>query len=295
MNVHDPMGNSHSKGRTKEKRLIEKQGASTFNSRDENDGDEEIEDGVLKDFHELKLKKQEEMKNIRDVIKPKLDDKKEGDVEEERSIQTVHGTSNGRPSSDQWQSMLNVVVEAQHRNLRKNHASTQDTVSGDDGRDPGSTFDDGHEQQSDLNQANGTCDIADDADCSIYDLELRESYTSNSLGQGTGSFSSCQDKPNTNPRTNSNCGNEGAESIRETPAQRKTPEEQNDYSRTSSVPPTPQSKIESRTPETAQIVPGANLKGLGEDEEEKKGKRKRKRNSVHNQCEYDFLQPSLIL
>ena len=289
LNVHDPMGNSHSKGRTKNKQLIEKEGASTFNFRDENDGAEEIDDGGLKDFHELKLKRQEKMKNIRDVIKPKLDDKKQVDVEEERSDQTVHGTSNGIPSSDQCQSMLNVVVEAQHRNLPKNHASPQDAVSGDDGRDLSGTSDDGHEQQSGLNQANGTCDVADGADHSIHDLELRESYTPNSLGQGTGSFTSCQNKPDTNPCTNTNCENEAAESIRKTPAQRKTPEEQNDYSRTSSVPPTPQSKIEFRTPETMQIVPGANLKGSGEDEEEKKGKRKRKRNSVHNQCEYDFL------
>ena len=367
LNVHDPMGNSHSKGRTKNKQLIEKEGASTFNFRDENDGAEEIDDGGLKDFHELKLKRQEKMKNIRDVIKPKLDDKKQVDVEEERSDQTVHGTSNGIPSSDQCQSMLNVVVEAQHRNLPKNHASPQDAVSGDDGRDLSgtsddgheqqsglnqangtcdvadgvdrsihdlelresytpnslgqgtgsftscqnkpdtnpctntnceneaaesirktpaqrrnlrSTSDDGHEQQSGLNQANGTCDVADGVDRSIHDLELRESYTPNSLGQGTGSFTSCQNKPDTNPCTNTNCENEAAESIRKTPAQRKTPEEQNDYSRTSSVPPTPQSKIESRTPETVQIVPGANPKGLGEDGKEKKGKRKIKRNSV---------------
>ena len=367
MSVHDPMGNSHNRGRTKTKQVIEKEGASTFNSRDENDGAEEIDDGGLRDFQKSKLKRQEVMKNLTDVIKPKLDVRKEGYVEEERSNQTVHGTSNGKPSSDQCQSMLNAALEAQQRNLHKNHASTQDTVSSDDGRDPGSTFDDGHEQQSGLNQANGTCDVADGADHSIHDLELRESYTPNSLGQGTGSFPSCQDKPDTNPSTNTNCGNEGAESIRKnpaqrrnirstsddsheqqsglnqangtcdiadgadrsihdlelresytpnslgqgtgsftscqnkpdtnpstntnceneaaesirkTPAQRKTPEEQNDYSRTSSVPPTPQSKIESRTPETVQIVPGANPKGLGEDGKETKGKRKRKRNSV---------------
>ena len=280
MSVHDPMGNSHNRGRTKKKQIIEKEGASSFNSRDENDGAEEIDDGGLRDFQESKLKRQEEVKNIRDMMKPKLDVRKEGDVEEERSDQTVHGTSNGRPSSDQCQSMLNAALEAQQRNLHKNHASTQDTVSGDDGRDPGSTFDDGHEQQSGLNQANGTCDIADGADHSIHDLELRESYTPNSLGQGTGSFTSCQNKPDTNPSTNTNCENKAGESIRKTPAQRKTPEEQNDYSRTSSVPPMPQSKIESRTPETAQIVPGANPKGLGEDGKEKKGKRKRKRNPV---------------
>ena len=367
MSVHDPMGNSHNRGRTKTKQVIEKEGASTFNSRDENDGAEEVDDGGLRDFQESELKRQEEMKNLTDVIKLKLDVRKEGYVEEERSNQTVHGTSNGKPSSDQCQSMLNAALEAQQRNLHKNHASTQDTVSSDDGRDPGSTFDDGHEQQSGLNQANGTCDVADGADHSIHDLELRESYTPNSLGQGTGSFPSCQDKPDTSPSTNTNCGNEGAESIRKnpaqrrnirstsddsheqqsglnqangtcdvadgadrsihdlelresytpnslgqgtgsftscqnkpdtnpstntncenkagesirkTPAQRKTPEEQNDYSRTSSVPPTPQSKIESRTPETVQIVPGANPKGLGEDGKEKKGKRKIKRNSV---------------
>ena len=367
MSVHDPMGNSHNRGRTKKKQVIEKEGASTFNSRDENDGVEEIDDGGLRDFQESKLKRQEEKKNLTDMMKPKLDVRKEGYVEEERSNQTVHGTSNSMPSSDQCQSMLNTVVEARHRNLHKNHASTQDTVSGDDERDLRSTFDngheqqsglnrangtcdvadgadhsiydlelresytpnslgqgtgsfpscqdkpdtnpstntncgnegaesirknpaqwrnlrstsdDGHEQQSGLNQANGTCDVADGADRSIHDLELRESYTPNSLGQGTGSFPSCQDKPDTNPSTNTNCGNEGAESIRKTPAQQKTPEEQNDYSHTSSVPPMPQSKIESRTPETTQIVPGANPKGLGEDGKEKKGKRKRKRNSV---------------
>ena len=117
MSVHDPMGNSHNRGRTKKKQVIEKEGASTFNSSDENDGVEEIDDGGLRDFQESKLKRQEEKKNLTDMMKPKLDVRKEGYVEEERSDQTVHGTSNSMPSSVHCQSMLNTVVEARHRNL----------------------------------------------------------------------------------------------------------------------------------------------------------------------------------
>ena len=127
------MGNAHNKGRMKKMQGHAKEGAGTFHSRDENDSAEEIVDQGSRHYHELKLKRQAFMEKIKDEIKPQkpnLDVKKEGDVEEERNEQTVHGISNGTLC----QGISNLGSEAQVRNLHNNHALPEHAVSSDDGR-----------------------------------------------------------------------------------------------------------------------------------------------------------------
>ena len=292
MSVCGQMGNAHTKGGKKKEKDLETGGTCLDSDpprlpQEVENGDVEQTEEGLRQFTEEKGKRQERMRDIGKLMnksqEPHLDAERQENVEDASTYQTVN--HNGTLPSDCGEDVLNAASEGNGNSINDNDTSPQEATQDERERDLSGTCGDSHQDHSHVpqggsNQGNETTDGSESVITEVpsnTEDNFQGTYIQDSLGHSTTSSTPGQDKPDSDSSYATRCGNKTAQSNSKTPIQKKTPQEQTEYSSPPSIPPTTQSKKESSNPEATQIVPGINQKGSAKDAEAEKLQGKKSR------------------
>lgn len=296
MSVCGQMGNAHTKGGKKKKKKDPETGGTCLDSdpprlsHEVANGDVEQTEEGLRQFTEEKGKRQERMRDIGKLMnksqEPHLDAERQENIHVEDASTNQTANHNGTLQSGCGEGVLNAASEGNGNSINDNDTSPQEAAPDEGERDLSGTCGDVHQDHNQVpqggsNQGNETTDgsesVTPEVPGNIGD-NFQGTYIQHSLGHSTTSSTPGQDKPDSDSSYATRCGNERVQSNNKTPIQKKTPQEQTEYSSTPSIPPTPQSKRESSNTETTQIVLGINQKESAKDAEAEKLQGKKSRN-----------------